>query len=272
LEGVRCEVNATWYRAEPLLLEHLSESMAGAKRTREEVEEEEEGFVEEPVRGEALWHARVAARVAEQRREPPRAREAAAVSRIVQAAVGGVETEEGILRKHNRFVRDDDEDAREIAVSTARAATLSARSAELQERIASLEMTGVSVPEEMAEELQRVRREAGEAARNAWELRLVQKAHKNLVRDVPVVDLSRATTTGEIGVRWRVRAEALRGKSIVECASVSCDASGAGLVRFELPLTYSDPGGASKAIAVSVALCPACASLLQHAARISLPS
>ncbi len=59
----------------------------------------------------------------------------------------------------------------------------------------------------------------------AWERRVARYYYDRLFREYAIADLSRAATTGQIGLRWRTQAEVISGRGQFTCAARGCAAA-----------------------------------------------
>ncbi|CAG9461338.1 unnamed protein product [Pedinophyceae sp. YPF-701] len=91
--------------------------------------------------------------------------------------------------------------------------------------------------------------------------RMARRYYDRLHKEYCLADLSRYRT-GQVGMRWRVDAEVMRGKGQIECGAVGCSER-AGLATFEVNFAYVEAGEGKQAL-VKLVVCPECAYKLHY--------
>jgi len=102
--------------------------------------------------------------------------------------------------------------------------------------------------------------------RSSWEVRMARAYYDGLIKEYVICDLSQAEQ-GRVGMRWRTKAEVLRGKGETICANKHCSEEqrpGMGnLTTYEVPFRYNE-NGMEKNELVKVCACSACAVKLHY--------
>eukprot|EP00667_Euglena_gracilis_P021836 EG_transcript_24058 len=95
-----------------------------------------------------------------------------------------------------------------------------------------------------------------------WARRMAMRYEDKLFKEFALCDLTRYRT-GQIGLRWRHKAEVLSGKGETICANKNGCLETKGLRTLEVPFSYTE-GGVAKACLVKVRVCSACAAKLTY--------